>query len=235
LPNADEFVDLTLPEKVPVIQLLDLVGKYLNLSYVYDPAKITGEVTLKLNGDLSGKMKVEDLYQLLESVLQFKNLVMTRHKGNIVKIVPVTEVLSLDPDLVTSDTAEVDAGDIVVTRVFELEHIDTSSAENLLTGMGLTVGVTAIAESDTIIVTAYAHRMGRIERLLKMVDKPGEPREFEFRQLKYRRRPTGRAWPASRPRRLPGHGRPPPEQRQSPRRPSPACTSMPTSGPIVFS
>ncbi len=185
LPNADEFVDLTLPEKVPVIQLLDLVGKYLNLSYVYDPAKITGEVTLKLNGDLSGKMKVEDLYQLLESVLQFKNLVMTRHKGNIVKIVPVTEVLSLDPDLVTSDTAEVDAGDIVVTRVFELEHIDTSSAENLLTGMGLTVGVTAIAESDTIIVTAYAHRMGRIERLLKMVDKPGEPREFEFRQLKY--------------------------------------------------
>lgn len=184
-PNGDEFVDLTLPEKVPVIQLLDLVGKYLNLSYVYDPAKITGEVTLKLNGNLSGKMKVEDLYQLLESVLQFKNLVMCRHKGNIVKIVPVTEVLSLDPDLVTSETSTVDAGDIVVTRVFELEHIETSSAENLLTGMGLTVGVTSIAESRTMIVTAYAHRMGRIEHLLKMVDKPGEPREFKFRQLKY--------------------------------------------------
>jgi len=183
--NGEELIDLTLPPTVPVIQLLDLVGKYLNLSYLYDPAKVTGEVTLKLNGGLSGKMKVKDLYQLLESVLQFKNLVMTRHKGNIVKIVPVTEFTSLDPDLVDPNRPTVDAGDVVITRVFELEHVDTSSAENLLTGMGLTVGVTSIAESGTLIVTAYAHRMGRIEHLLAMVDKPGKPREFKFRQLKY--------------------------------------------------
>jgi len=94
LPNPETVIDLELPERIPVIQLLDLAGKYLNLSYVYDPQKVTGEVTLKLNGDLKGQMKVKDLYLLLESVLQFKNLVMTRHKGNIVKILPITEVPS---------------------------------------------------------------------------------------------------------------------------------------------
>jgi type II secretory pathway component GspD/PulD (secretin) len=184
-PNGDQVINLTLPERLPVIQLLDLVGKYLNLSYVYDPAKVTGDVTLKLNGNLQGSMKVKDLYLLLESVLQFKDLVMTRHKGNVIKIVPKTEVMNVDPELVTSESQGVEAGDAVVTRVFSLKHIDTMSVENLLQQMGLSVGVTSMAESGTVIVTAYSHRMARIETLLDIVDKPGVPRKFKFRQLRY--------------------------------------------------
>ena len=184
-PNGDQVINLTLPERLPVIQLLDLVGKYLNLSYVYDPAKVTGEVTLKLNGNLQGSMKVKDLYLLLESVLQFKDLVMTRHKGNIVKVVPKTEVMNVDPELVSPESRTIEAGDAVVTRVFSLKHIDTLSTENLLQQMGLSVGVTSMAESGTVIVTAYSHRMARIEQILAMVDKPGAPRKFKFRQLRY--------------------------------------------------
>jgi len=185
LSEDDRIVDLNLPERLPVIQLLDLVGKYMNLDYIYDPAKITGEVTLKLNGDLRGSMKVKDLYLLLESVLKFQNLVMTRHKGNIVTIVPVTEALDVDPGLVGPGGRAVEAGDVVVTRVFQLQYIDTTSAQNLLDSMRLSIGVTPIPESGTMIVTAYAHRMGRIEQLLEMVDRPGEPRRFRFRQLRY--------------------------------------------------
>jgi type II secretory pathway component GspD/PulD (secretin) len=51
--------------------------------------------------------------------------------------------------------------------------------------MGLAVGVTSIADKKTLIVTAYAHRMERIERLLQLIDRPGEPREFKYRQLRY--------------------------------------------------
>lgn len=185
LSEDDRIVDLNLPERLPVIQLLDLVAKYMNLDYIYDPAKITGEVTLKLNGDLRGSMKVKDLYLLLESVLKFQNLVMTRHKGNIVTIVPVTEALDVDPGLVGPGGRAVEAGDVVVTRVFQLQYIDTTSAQNLLDSMRLSIGVTPIPESGTMIVTAYAHRMARIEQLLNMVDRPGEPRRFRFRQLRY--------------------------------------------------
>jgi len=185
-PNGDRIINLTLPEKLPVIQLLDLVGKYLNLSYIYDPLEVTGDVTVKLNGQLQGQMKVKDLYLLLESVLQFKDLVMTRHGDNVVNIVPKAEVMTIDPELVSPESRTVDAGDSVVTRVFNLKYIDTVSADNLLQQMGLPVGVpTPIAESKTLIVTSYAHRMARIEQLLNMVDKPGEPRLFKSRQLKY--------------------------------------------------
>ena len=185
LLNGDRVVDLTLPEKLEVIHLLDLVGKYMNLTYLYDPEKVKGEVTLKLNGDLRGSMKVRDLYLLLESVLKFKKLAMTRHKDNVVQIVPVDEALEADPVMVGPGAPTVEAGDVIVTRVFELEYIDTASAQNLLDSMKLSIGVTPIVESDTLIVTAYAYRMGRIEQLLEMVDKPGEPRLFRFRQLRY--------------------------------------------------
>ncbi|UCD53458.1 MAG: hypothetical protein JSW27_12555 [Phycisphaerales bacterium] len=185
LLTDDRVVELSLPEKLPVIQLLDLVGKYMNLDYIYDPDQIKGEVTLKLNGNLRGSMKVKDLYLLLESVLKFQNLAMTRHKGNIVTIVPATDVLEADPIIVGPGKAAVDAGDVVVTRVFELEYIDATNAQTLLDNMKLSIDVTPIVESSTLIVTAYAHRMARVEQLLKMVDKPGEPRKFRYRQLRY--------------------------------------------------
>jgi len=185
-PNGDRVINLTLPEKLPVIQLLDLVGKYLNLSYVYDPAKVTGEVTVKLNGNLQGQMRVKDLYLLLESVLQFKDLVMTRRQENVVNIVPKAEVMNIDPQWVSPESRTVDAGDSVVSRIFNLKYIDTVSADYLLQQMGLPVtATTSIAESKTLIVTSYAHRMARIEHLLSLVDKPGEPRLFKFRQLRY--------------------------------------------------
>ncbi len=183
--NGDRKIDLMLPERLPIIQLVDLVGKYLGLTYIYNPDEIKGEVTLKLNGDLRGSMSIRDLYLLLESVLKFNNFVMTRHKGNVVTIVPAAKAMEADPTLVDPNAPSVDAGDIIITRVFDLEHIDTDSADNLLQSMRLSVGTVPVADRSMLIVTAYAHRMERVERLLQLVDRPGEPRKFRFRQLRY--------------------------------------------------
>ena len=109
---------------------------------------------------------------------------MTRHKGNIIRIMPKVDALKVDAELVTPGGAAIQAGNAVITRVFELKYIDNASADNLLQGMGLTVGVTSIPESRKIIVTAYAHRMARIEQLLELVDRPGAPRKFRYRQLR---------------------------------------------------
>jgi len=184
IANGEEMLKLNLPEKLSVIDLLGLVGEYLHLDYMYDPAKVKGEVTLKLHGKLRGELRVKDLYPLLESVLKFRGFVTSR-KGNLVTIVPQDEALEIDPVLVKPGVGKVERGDVIVTRVFELEHIDTASAKNLLDAMKLTVDVTPIEETRTLIVTGYAYRMPRIEQLLELVDKPGEPRIFRFQQLKY--------------------------------------------------
>jgi type II secretory pathway component GspD/PulD (secretin) len=51
--------------------------------------------------------------------------------------------------------------------------------------MKLGADITPIPETGTLIVTAYAYRMGRVEDLLAMVDVPGRPKRFRFRQLQY--------------------------------------------------
>jgi general secretion pathway protein D len=178
--NADETLELALPEKLDVISLLELVGKYLNLNYVYDPKLVQGkEVYLKVQGPI----KVRDLYPLAESVLKFTNLVMSR-KGNLVTIVPLENALEIDPALIGAESGQVKAGDVIVTRIFQLNYIDTASAKALLEGMKVGA-VTEIAARGTLIVTGYAYRMSRVEQLLEVIDKPGTPKQFRFRQLKY--------------------------------------------------
>jgi len=179
IADGNEMLELDLPERLNIIDLLDLVGKYLQLDYMYDETKVKGEVALRLQGPI----KVKDLYPLLESVLKFKGFVMTR-RGNLVTIAPAAEAVSLDPVL-HPEVGEVQLGDVIITRVFKLKHIDTASAQNLLVSMKLGADISPIPETGTLIITGYAYRMARIEELLQMVDKPGEPRQFRFRQLKY--------------------------------------------------
>lgn len=178
IPEAQQQLELALPEKLNIVDLLDLVGKYLNLDYLYDPDKVKGFVTLKVQGPI----KVKDLYPLLESVLKFRGFAMTR-KGNLVTIVPGEQALDIDPVLVDSESAQL--GDVVITRIFELNYVDTDTAAELLDQMKLGADITQVAETGTLIITGYAYRMKRIQKLLDIIDKPGKPRQFRFRQLKY--------------------------------------------------
>jgi len=183
IPNGDDVLQLVLPETLTITEFLGFVGKHLNLNYLYDPTKVKGDITIKRNGRLQGPIKLKDLYPLLESVLQFHGFAMTR-RGDLVTIVPAAEAQNIDPDFYP-DAKGIDMGDAVITRVFELQHIDTTNAKNLLDGMRLVTEVRPIPETKTLIVTAFAYRMPRIEALLKLVDKPGERKRFRFRQLRY--------------------------------------------------
>ncbi len=186
IPNGDETLRLDLPDNVDIIMLLGLAGEYLGLDFMYDPNEIKGGVTLKLQGKLKGPIKVKELYPLLESALKFRGFVMTR-KGNLVTIVPQEKAMEIDPVLQAEGekVEPIRPGDVIITGVFELKHVDTDSAKNLLDGMKLGTSVEAIPNAKKLIVTEYAYRMPRIEQLLRMIDKPGEPKKFRFRQLRY--------------------------------------------------
>ncbi len=184
--NGEDILDLALPETITLMQLLDLAGEYLDLDYVYDSDIIGNQYfALKLHGSLQGEMKVKDLHALLQTVLKFKGLAMTRREDKLVTIVPAAQVLDTDPQLVDIKSRTVQAGDIVVTRVFELQHVNVASVTNLLQNMKLGVAVSTSEQAQILFVTCYAHRMSRIERLVSMLDRPGRLRECRFRHLQY--------------------------------------------------
>lgn len=184
--NGDDTLDLDLPPILDLVHLLDLAAEYLDLDYMYEPSQVNGQtVTLKLHGKLQGQIRIKDLYPLLESVLKFKGFAMTRHEGRIVTVVPLAEALQLDPKLVGRGTDSLAAGEMVITRVLELQYVDALSATQLLDDMKLSVAVSPIEETRSLIVTSYAHRMARIEELLRMIDRPGRAKQFRSRQLRY--------------------------------------------------
>ncbi|TSA51897.1 MAG: hypothetical protein D4R45_07850 [Planctomycetaceae bacterium] len=187
LVDEEQIVNLALAErqKLTVAEFLGLVGPYLQLDFMYEEKDVAEEVTINPHGKFRGPIKIKDLYPLLEDVLKFKNLAMTRGKGNLVTIAPVANALDIDPALLETQEDKIQRGDGIVQRVLKLEHIDTITAQNLLTSMKLTTSITAIPETKTLILTGYAHRMARIQALLNIVDRPGEPRKFRFRQLQY--------------------------------------------------
>ena len=183
IPNGDDVLQLALPETLDITEFLGFVGEHLHLTYLYDPTKVKGEITLRPHGRLRGPIKLKELYPLLEQVMQFYGFAMTR-RGDLVSIVPAAEAQNIDPDFYP-DAKDIEMGDAVIARVFKLEHINTTNAKNLLDGMRLVTEVRPIPETRTLIVTAFAYRMPRIEALLDLVDKPGEPKKFRFRQLQY--------------------------------------------------
>ncbi|MBW7991110.1 MAG: hypothetical protein FVQ84_13995 [Planctomycetes bacterium] len=183
ISNGEDTLQLALPEKLSIGDFLGFVGEHLNLNYLYDETKVKGNITFKVHGKNRGPIKLKELYPLLEQVMQLHGFVMTR-RGNVVTVVPAAEAQTIDPELY-SDSKGIEIGDAVITRIFKLQHIDTTNARNLLDSMRLVVDVKEIPATKTLIVTGFSYRMPRIEALLDLVDKPGEPKKFKFRQLQY--------------------------------------------------
>ena len=183
LLKSEEELELTitLPEEIEIEALLELVGKQLGLNYMYDPVVLKGQkVMLKVH---DGKIKVREMYSLLESVLRFKGFVMTR-RDNLVTIVKSENIANIDPVLRHPDEP-IQPGDVVVSSIYELKHVSTTTMQNMLTQMRLGSGFNAIPETNTLVITDYAFRMERIREVIAMVDVEGQPRDFHFRQLKY--------------------------------------------------
>ncbi len=65
VPNGDDDIELVLPETLTLMQLIELASEYLQIDYIYDPAKIRNEpISIRLHGRLSGRIKVSQLYEL---------------------------------------------------------------------------------------------------------------------------------------------------------------------------
>jgi general secretion pathway protein D len=180
LPEGEQELELNLPDKLEISDLLTLVGQYLHLKYLYNPEKVKGAVTLKVDQ----KVKVKELYPLIEQVLKFQGFVMTR-RDNLVTIVPAEEATTIDPALAQDAEGKIRVGDVIVTRVYKLTYADTATAKTLLDNWKLGLSIQTIPETKTLIVIEYTSRIPRIEKLLAIIDTPGEPRQYRYRQLKY--------------------------------------------------
>lgn len=183
LPAGDLEIELQLPDRLEVIDLLDLLGKYLKVNYMFDETVLRGQaVSLRVQG----KIKVKELYAIAENVLRFKGLTMTR-SNDLVTISQMNTSAPSSGAFITG-VEGVKPGDVVVTRIFQLRYASTSAVRALLTSLKFAnngANISEISETGTLVITDYSLAMPKIEELLSVVDKPGDDRTFRFVKLKY--------------------------------------------------
>lgn len=138
-----------------LLQLIELAAGYLQLDYIYDPAKITTDpITIRLHGKLSGRIKVKDLYKVLTAVLRFKGLVMTIDRSNLVFIVPASEALDVGAALIDPNTPSLGIGQTIATMVLEPRYTDATTIKTMLEALKVPIAISQVG--GKLLITCYS-------------------------------------------------------------------------------
>lgn len=179
----EEMIELGLPPEVELSLLIQMVSDELDLQIMTDGDIGNDRVQLLLPGPIPRS----SLRGLLESTLRMKGLALIEgDEPGWLRIAKAQDLVDIAPRI--SEGPD-DAGDAppsaVLTRVFELEHVDAQRANDVITPFLTEPGGNAmlIGEQRMLIVTDYASNVGRIEELIALVDRPGAAVEVRFRPI----------------------------------------------------
>ena len=183
-PSPNDVVQIDVKDNMLDVGLLvDTIGKEMKLTFLYDDDKgVGGRVKLQQFGEIHRR----DLLPLLESVLSFQQLGMVR-QGPFVRIVKRPDVLKkVDIPLRQDPNAEAYTDtDMIVAQIVELDYTDPATVKALLGNFVDALTVVDIPNSNTLILTDYAHRMARLLELIAMIDQPGPDHRLEVFTMDY--------------------------------------------------
>jgi general secretion pathway protein D len=143
------------------------VGEITGKNFLLDP-RVKGTMNI-----ISAKpMSRAHVYEVFLSALRLQGFAAIEDRG-IVKILPEADAkLHGSPTVAPQDAARA-SGDQMQTRVFALTH---ESAAQLVPTLRPLISpnntITAVPNSNTLVITDYASNLQRIERIIQAVDQP---------------------------------------------------------------
>ncbi|MBN2584557.1 MAG: hypothetical protein JXL80_15955 [Planctomycetes bacterium] len=184
--NMDDLLDLSLPDNMDVRVFVEYVGQKLRLKFIYD-SSLTGPITIKPNK----KVRVGELYDLLEDSLNFLNFSMIRlPKSEWILIVPTANARQwtrlLPPNIPATDVP----GESIVTEMIQLQYADPKDIQDALTPFISESGlIIPLSDRGLVQIVETKKRLDQLRPLIKMMDV--KPTEVEVRiiELKYTRAP----------------------------------------------
>ncbi len=169
-PPSD--VSIQLQGEIELQRLVDLAAKRLNLTIEYDAAVLKGKATLRLTDSLTD----EQLWELTNRVLGlrgFTTVRLPRDDGeNILSVVRLADAPGLTA---TSRQGELSDHAGFVAVVHRVEHLSSKDAVDSLKPVLSKSGgtVTALGESDLILIADLRPRVEEALTLLAELDQPG--------------------------------------------------------------
>lgn len=163
-----DFKDVELPVFVRLVS--EVTGK----NFLIDE-KLTGKVTVISPKEVS----VDELYQLLISVLQFKGFTAVP-SGNIIQIIPLSDAKQGWTEVITEE----EKGEGFVTRLIPLNYLSANDGVKVVSPFISRNGIiNAYTPTNTIILTDTARNVEKLVSLLSSLDKESLPGKIDFKDV----------------------------------------------------
>lgn len=178
--SADKLISLDF-DRVDIRIFIKTVGHLTGINFLIDD-NVSGTVTLIS----PTKIRVGDVYQVLESVLQVKGYAAVP-AGRIVKIIPRVEAAKSNMLLrVGSDPESIPVDDSLVTQVIPLRFADATEIGSLLTPLMSSGGhVATYPKTNVIILTDTSATIHRVANLIRELDIEGARENIATIRLKH--------------------------------------------------
>jgi general secretion pathway protein D len=167
-PQGNVVGGLNFRNGAPLLDVIDLMAKELNITYVLDPS-VKGGSTVIMN--TYGVIHDLDLRQLLETILRMNNLAMVQ-VGNVYRIVPSANVSQLPIAPTTeSNAAKFADDDHAVLNLVFLRYMTSSEMAKVLDPFkGEGAKITSYDPANLLIILDSSRNMRRTLELIGMFD-----------------------------------------------------------------
>ncbi len=170
---------------------VEYVGARLQLKFIYDNADLAGTIVVEPNK----KVKVSELYSVLEEALRTKNLVMMRAShGDWIRIMPTGKASSFTELLPPNKQSPAAQGETIVTETMSLTYADPRDIQDALMPYMSDYGfVTPMPDRKLLQITEYKSRVDDLRQFIKLLDVPVKKFEKRDYQLKFVKAPDMQA------------------------------------------
>jgi general secretion pathway protein D len=180
--DATAMVDSIRLSDNPLSTVLDLLEQLTGRSVIRPQQLPTPTFTFNSHGAISKR----DAIIAIESLLSLNNIAVAPMGEKFIKVVVITNVRTEAPELVLGTLADQPPSGKVVSKLFRLQHLDTTTFQNqvqpfLSPGFG---SVVPFQNSNTLLVTDTISNLQRLEYVLAQVDRPRDL-VTKFYTLKY--------------------------------------------------
>ncbi len=183
--GATGLIRLNFPENVEVKVLVEYVSQRLAMNILYDEAVGKKRITIQSPAEVPK----DSLLGLLKSVLKMNGLVLAdADQKGWKKIVPGQDLTAVTRKFTPAGTELPPKEPLeAVTQVVQLKHVAPKTIEGVLKPfLTLPGGNTfAIPDQSLLIVTDYACNFPRLNELVRLTDRPGEPVAVEFFPIRH--------------------------------------------------
>lgn len=169
-PNPDEVVENYKMANMQLEGVLEVLSQLTGRAILRPQSLPKPEITF----DSGGPITTSELVLALESLLSLNDIGISPLGERFLKVVPLNEISTEAPELVTQSLAARAPSGQVVSKLFRLQHLDSQTFQQQIQPF-LSPGFHSIIpfkNSNAVIVTDTISNLQRLEYVVGEVDKP---------------------------------------------------------------